>query len=154
MAKKATTLAPNWDEPYYLAGVSYYFTRLYDESARSLARAVELNPNSARALFLEAIALANLGKTGDAERCLVGQLLYSRTTLACTATLAFSSRARMNPAKLKTPSGRPSNSSQIMRCRTTSLENSSHPPSNSRKQPRNSARLWNTIHLSVQRFTS
>ncbi len=70
MAKKATTLAPNWDEPYYLAGVSYYFTRLYDESARSLARAVELNPNSARDLFLEAIALANLGKTGDAERCL------------------------------------------------------------------------------------
>ena len=69
MAKKATTLAPNWDEPYYLAGVSYYFTRLYDESARSLARAVELNPNSARALFLEAIALANLGKTDDAGRC-------------------------------------------------------------------------------------
>ena len=70
MAKKATTVASNWDEPYYLAGVSYYFIRLYDESAQSLARAVELNPNSARALFLEAIALANLGKTGDAERCL------------------------------------------------------------------------------------
>jgi tetratricopeptide (TPR) repeat protein len=69
MAKKAAALAPNWDEPYYLAGVSYYFTRHYDESAGSLARAVELNPNSARALFLEAIALANLGKTGDAERC-------------------------------------------------------------------------------------
>jgi hypothetical protein len=27
MAQKATTLAPNWDQPYYLAGVSYYFIR-------------------------------------------------------------------------------------------------------------------------------
>src|SRR5205085_2397982 len=67
MAKKATTLAPNWDEPYYLAGVSYYFKRLYDEAAQSLGRAVELNPNSARALFLEAIALANRGKIQEAE---------------------------------------------------------------------------------------
>src|SRR5207249_8568487 len=69
MAKKATTLAPNWDEPYYLAGVSYYFTRLYDESAQSLAHAVELNPNCERELFLEAIAFANLGKTDDTGGC-------------------------------------------------------------------------------------
>lgn len=70
MAQKATTLAPNWDEPYYLAGVSYYFIRRYEQAEQSLARALELNPNSARALFLQSIALANLGKIDDAERVL------------------------------------------------------------------------------------
>jgi tetratricopeptide (TPR) repeat protein len=70
MAQKAITLAPNWDEPYYLAGVSYYFIRRYEQAEENLARAVELNPKSARALFLESIALANLGKVEDAERCL------------------------------------------------------------------------------------
>lgn len=70
MAQKATTLAPNWDEPYYLAGVSYYFIRRYEQAEQSLARAIELNPNAPRALFLESIALANLRKIDDAERCL------------------------------------------------------------------------------------
>jgi Flp pilus assembly protein TadD len=70
MAQKATTLAPNWDEPYYLAGVSYYFIRRYEQAEESLARAVEFNPNSARALLVESIALANLGKVEEAERCL------------------------------------------------------------------------------------
>jgi tetratricopeptide (TPR) repeat protein len=70
MAQKAITLAPNWDEPYYLAGVSYYFIRRYEQAEENLARAVELDPKSARALFLESIALANLGKIDDAERCL------------------------------------------------------------------------------------
>ncbi len=69
-AQKAMTLAPNWDEPYYLAGVSYYFMRRYEQAQENLVRAVESNPNSARALFLESIALANLGKIDDAERCL------------------------------------------------------------------------------------
>ena len=31
-AQKAITLAPNWDQPYYLAGVSSYFLRLYEEA--------------------------------------------------------------------------------------------------------------------------
>jgi tetratricopeptide (TPR) repeat protein len=70
MAQKAITLAPNWDEPYYLAGVSYYFIRRYEQAEEKLARAVELNPKSSRALFLQSIALANLGKVDDAERCL------------------------------------------------------------------------------------
>ena len=70
MAQKATSLAPKWDQPYYLAGVSYYFIRRYEQAEQTLARAVEFNPNSARALFLESIALANLGKIDDAERCL------------------------------------------------------------------------------------
>jgi tetratricopeptide (TPR) repeat protein len=69
-AKKAIALAAQWDEPYYLAGVSYYFIRHYAEAQASLARAVALNPRSARALFVESIALANLGKIDEAEGCL------------------------------------------------------------------------------------
>jgi tetratricopeptide (TPR) repeat protein len=69
-AQRAIAAAPKWDQPYYLAGVSYYFLRHYEQAQESLARAVELNPDSARALFLEAIALANLGKPGEAEQCL------------------------------------------------------------------------------------
>jgi tetratricopeptide (TPR) repeat protein len=68
MTRKAITLAPNWDEPYYLAGVSSYFIRRYDEASKNLARARELNPNSARTFFLEAIALASQGKIQDAEQ--------------------------------------------------------------------------------------
>jgi Flp pilus assembly protein TadD len=70
LAQKAVSLAPTWDEPYYVAGVSLYFIRRYAEAAQNLARAVELNPSSARALFLEAIALANQGKREEAEQCL------------------------------------------------------------------------------------
>src|SRR4030081_1732705 len=29
LAQKATVLAPDWDEPFYLAGISYYFVRHY-----------------------------------------------------------------------------------------------------------------------------
>ncbi len=70
MAQQAITLAPTWDEPYYLAGVSSYFIRLYEEAERNLARAVDLNPNSARALFLQSIALGNLGRIDDSEHSL------------------------------------------------------------------------------------
>jgi len=70
MAQKAISLVPDWDEPYYLAGISYYFIRRYDLAEQNLARAVELNPKAARALFLQYISLANLGKIPDAERCL------------------------------------------------------------------------------------
>jgi tetratricopeptide (TPR) repeat protein len=69
-AQKAITLAPNWDQPYYLAGVSAYFIRLYEEAVKNLARAVQLNPKSARALFVQYIALANLGKLESAENSL------------------------------------------------------------------------------------
>jgi tetratricopeptide (TPR) repeat protein len=70
MAQKAISLAPNWDEPFYLAGISYYFIRRYDLAEQNLARAVELNPKAARALFLQYISLANLGKIPEAEHCL------------------------------------------------------------------------------------
>jgi tetratricopeptide (TPR) repeat protein len=70
LAQKVMTLAPNWDEPYYLAGVSAYFIRHYEQAEQNLARAVELNPKSSQALFLQSIALGNLGKIDDAERAL------------------------------------------------------------------------------------
>ncbi len=69
-AQRAISLAPGWDEPYYLAGISDYFIRRYEEAEKNLGRAAELNPKSARALFLRAIALANLGKIADAEQSL------------------------------------------------------------------------------------
>jgi protein O-GlcNAc transferase len=70
IAQKAIAIAPKWDEPYYLAGVSYYFLRHYQDADQNLTRALELNPKSSRALFLEAIALAAQGKIEDAESSL------------------------------------------------------------------------------------
>ncbi len=69
LAQKAMAQAPQWDEPYYLAGVSLYFIRRYAEAEQNLARAAELNPSSARTLFLEAVALVSQGKHAEAEQC-------------------------------------------------------------------------------------
>ena len=69
VAQKAIALAPQWDEPYYLAGVSLYFIRRYAEAEQNLARAAELNPNSARTLFLEAVALVSQANHPVAEDC-------------------------------------------------------------------------------------
>src|SRR6266699_1004317 len=111
-AKKAITLAPNWDEPYYLAGVSSYFIRRYDEASRDLARARELNPNLARAFFLEAIALANQGKLEDAEerlrRAIIMQpnnarfhshlgILLARKNQQSEAEASFREAIQLNP---------------------------------------------------------
>jgi len=68
LAKKATALSPEWDEPHYLAGVSLFYIRHYSEASKNLARAVELNPKSARALFLQGIALASQERVADAEQ--------------------------------------------------------------------------------------
>jgi len=69
-AEKAATLAPDWDDPFYLAGISYYFLRHYPQARQRLARAFELNPTSAAAVFVEALAWANEGNRLEAERCL------------------------------------------------------------------------------------
>ena len=53
-AQKASSLAPKWDEPFYLAGISYYFLRHYSEARQSLTRAFEFNPRSATAIFMMA----------------------------------------------------------------------------------------------------
>src|SRR5215472_1918092 len=79
MAKKAIKLAPDWDQPYYLAGVSSYLLRLYEEAAKNLARALELNPKSARTLFVQYIALANLRRLSDAENSLRGAIALQPT---------------------------------------------------------------------------
>ena len=70
VAQKAASLAPDWDEPYYLAGVSLYFVGRFPEADKNLSRAVELNPNTARALFMQAVTLVSLGKSSQAEQSL------------------------------------------------------------------------------------
>jgi len=70
MAQKASSLAPRWDEPFYLAGISYYFLRHYTEAHQSLTRAFEINPRSATAIFMAALASANDGQAKEAERLL------------------------------------------------------------------------------------
>lgn len=70
MAQKASSLAPKWDEPFYLAGISYYFLRHYSEARQSLTRAFEFNPRSATAIFMAALAAANDGQPREAERLL------------------------------------------------------------------------------------
>ena len=70
VAQKAASLAPEWDEPFYLAGVSYYFVGRFPEADKNLARAIELNPNSTRALFMKAVALVSQGKSTEAEQSL------------------------------------------------------------------------------------
>ncbi len=64
---EAVKAAPDWPEPYYSQGVSYYLERRYEEARRSLARAVELDPNSSRALFVYAATLVNQSKNREAE---------------------------------------------------------------------------------------
>jgi len=62
--------ASQWSEPYYSAGVSYYLLRHYEDARRSLDRALELDPGSARSLFLYAASLVNEGKNREAEEYL------------------------------------------------------------------------------------
>ena len=62
--------APQWPEPYYSQGVSYYLQRRYADARRSLARALELDPYSVRALFLKSACLVNEGKNREAEEVL------------------------------------------------------------------------------------
>jgi tetratricopeptide (TPR) repeat protein len=69
--RHASQLEPNWVEPHYSAGVSFYFLRRYDDARRSLGRALELDPRSPRALFLYAATLANEGKNREGEEFLL-----------------------------------------------------------------------------------
>lgn len=70
LTKKASNLAPDWDQPYYLAGISYYFLRHYADARKSLERAFQLNQSSAAAVFVEGLAWAGEGNPKEAERCL------------------------------------------------------------------------------------
>ncbi|MEW5974265.1 MAG: tetratricopeptide repeat protein [Acidobacteriota bacterium] len=62
---------PEWAEPYYSAGVSYYLLRRYEEARQFLGHALELDSNSKRALFLYAASLANEGRNREGERYLL-----------------------------------------------------------------------------------
>ena len=67
LARKTESLTPDWYEPYYLDGISLYFLGRFPEAGQRLARAVELNPSSARALFMAAVTQVSLGKADQAE---------------------------------------------------------------------------------------
>ena len=67
MLERAEAAAPQWAEPYCSQGVSYYLQRRYEDARRMLARALELDPQSSRALFLSAAVLVNQGKNREAE---------------------------------------------------------------------------------------
>jgi len=70
MAQKVAALAPTWDEPFYLTGISQYLLRHYAEARQNLVRASELNPRSATAVFMVALSAAGEGDTREAERYL------------------------------------------------------------------------------------
>ena len=70
MAHKACALAPQWDEPFYLAGIGYYLLRHYAEARQNLTRAFELNPRSSTAIFMAALSAASDGEPREAERLL------------------------------------------------------------------------------------
>ena len=70
MAHKASALAPTWDEPFYLAGISQYLLRHYADARQNLTRAFELNPRSATAIFMAALASGGEGEPRQAERYL------------------------------------------------------------------------------------
>ena len=78
VAQKAASLAPDWDEPYYLAGVSLYFVGRFPEADKSLGRAVELNPGSPRTLFMEG---RDAGEPGKACR---GQTIIPAAPSRCS----------------------------------------------------------------------
>ncbi|MBV9301167.1 MAG: tetratricopeptide repeat protein [Acidobacteriaceae bacterium] len=84
-------MKPDWDEPYYSAGVSYYFLGRYNEARESLRRALELNPSSVKGLFLMATTIAHQGAAADAEpyfhRAVV--LQPSNARLHCHLGLVF-----------------------------------------------------------------
>jgi len=64
---RAIRIEPQWAELHYSAGVTYYLLRRYPDVRQSLDRALELEPNSVRALFLYSAALANEGRNREGE---------------------------------------------------------------------------------------
>lgn len=70
LLQEASGLAPRWAEPYYSAGVSYYFERRYADCRQSLDQALRLDPRFVRALFLYAASLVNESKNSQAEEYL------------------------------------------------------------------------------------
>jgi tetratricopeptide (TPR) repeat protein len=68
--RQAMQWAPEWAEPYYSTGVSYYLERRYADARQSLDQALNQDPHSARSLFLYAATLVNEGKNHEGEKYL------------------------------------------------------------------------------------
>jgi tetratricopeptide (TPR) repeat protein len=70
LLRQAMQWAPDWAEPYYSTGVSYYLERRYAEARQSLEQALKRDPQSARSLFLYAATFVNEGKNREGEKYL------------------------------------------------------------------------------------
>ena len=70
LLRQAAQFAPEWAEPYYSEGVSYFLMRRYAEARQSLQRALECDPHSARSFFLYTATLVNEGKNREGEKYL------------------------------------------------------------------------------------
>jgi len=70
LLRQAEHWAPDWSEPFYSAGVSYFLERRYAEARQSLDEALKRDPHSARSLFVYAAALVNEGKNREGEKYL------------------------------------------------------------------------------------
>jgi superkiller protein 3 len=67
LLQHASRAEPQWPEPYYSSGVAYYLLRRYRDARQSLDRALSLEPDSVRALFLYSACLANEGRNREGE---------------------------------------------------------------------------------------
>jgi tetratricopeptide (TPR) repeat protein len=70
LLQNAIKQAPKWADPYYSAGVSLYCEKRYAEAQKYLGRSLELQPDSARALFLYAVSLVGEGNEQEGENYL------------------------------------------------------------------------------------
>ena len=71
LLRQASEIEPNWAEPYYSAGVTFYLLHRYADALQSLDRALQLDPRSVRSLFLYSAALANQGRNREGEEVLL-----------------------------------------------------------------------------------
>jgi tetratricopeptide (TPR) repeat protein len=71
LLRRASQSEPNWSEPYYSAGVTFYLLHRYADARQSLDRALALDPKSVRALFLYSATLANEARNLEGEEVLL-----------------------------------------------------------------------------------
>jgi len=92
----AVQIDPGLDKPHYYMGVIYRTQKDLRSARAELEKAIELNPNNARALGNLAFVFLDLGKVERAERCIKKAIeldpadQLSKDTLARIVTLKHS----------------------------------------------------------------
>ena len=122
MAHKASALAPTWDEPFYLAGISQYLLRHYADARQNLTRAFELNPRSATAIFMAALASGGEGEPRQAERYLRRAIALQPDNARFHCHLGILLMRLNEYSKAEESLKRAANSSQNTRSHTTNWE--------------------------------